>query len=364
MPASEGSACNPPFDIDEISLPETDEYPPLWSINEHTDSYVASRVHDNEVVKIIAGATRLVHRILKQRGDEQSSSRVTRDLAYYLIQFHAVDIDSLVMGHRVNPYLDLLLEARDYVSKGVPANAVSLSSDSLPPEVQAQITDVAARIRQRGAAPEWQKRVETILRKCRDNHKSLTEYLDAQFRDRRSRHLVIRIDLGYAKDHAALMSRPSTISEEQAKADLEKFIRHVRENYPLTGFARRLEYGVYSGIHFHLLILLDGHKRLQGGRIAHLLGEHWRELVTEGQGRYYNCNRATYRHRGIGLVHHSDRQLRHNLLEYAGRYLTKADFWVEGESTGKSFVRGQMPNEAKCMGRPRTRLEGPCVVQR
>ena len=352
------------FDIPGIPLPESDEYPDPSSLNENSDPYIVARSHDCEVVKLIAGATKLVYKILRREPYKSPTAASVRSLVRFLWQFQVIDIDTLLMGRRVNPYLDLLLKARDLIADGISADAICPLTGSLAEGLRLQIDAVVARMRQRAASPEWQVRIETILRRCRDNHQSLTTYVESLYRCRSTKLLVLRIDFGYAADHATMMSRPFTISEEQAKADFEQLIRHVREHYDFLGYARRLEYGVFSGIHFHAMIFLNGHEAWHEGRIAHLLGEVWRDRITKGQGRSYNCNRQFYRHRGIGLVGYQDVQRRHYLLEYAGRYLTKAEFWVEGERSGKAFVRGLMPEEPSGVGRPRADDFGRCTAGR
>ncbi len=342
------------IDISEFPLPTADEYPTPSAINDKTDPYVIARIHDYQVLQLFAGATLLIESLLKDEGTMPTDEAgVLGNLAFYLAHLEALDVESLLIGHLVNPFLDLLLEARDLVPRGAAASQMPLRGQQFPAELIQQLREVITRVRERAASPEWQRRVETIARKCRDNHASMKNYLDALYERRGARHLVLRIDFGYTRDHASLMSRGCSISEECAKADLDKLMRHVRENYPLTGFARRMEYGVYSGLHFHVMILLDGHKARCDARIARLLGEYWRDVVTEGQGRYYNCNRVFYRCRGIGMINYSDEVKRHYLLEYAARYLTKADFWVQGDSGGKAFVRGQMPDELATLRKPR-----------
>jgi hypothetical protein len=356
-------------DIDEIPLPELDEYPAPHLLDENADEYLVLRSHDNVAVQLIAGATRLVNKLLKNtprtadnpdgllKAQRSLTPKVAGDLIYYLAQIELLDIESLLIGHRVNPYLVLLLDAGELLEPGAARLAHSLGG-SVSPALMEQLRDVVAQIRTRASSPEWQTRVESILRRCRDNDASMREYVRAIYTHRASRNLVIRLDLGYTRDHAGVMSRPLSISEEQAKEDFDRFIRYVREHYPLTGWVRRLEYGIYSGLHFHVLIFLRGREVWGDSHIAQVLGEYWRWKVTEGQGRFYNCNRAFYRWRGIGLIDRSDHVKLGHLLEHAGRYLTKSDLWVEGDSAGKSFVRGQMPTEPIATGRPRSASEG------
>lgn len=342
---------NPNFSLHDISLPDSREYPTITQLKASDDPYLVARVHEMEIIKCIAGATHLVADLIRHGRQQEAKPSELRDLAFYIANLQAVDIDTLVMGHRVNPYLDLLLEARDLIPGGIPMSAIPLGRDALPPDLTSLMRQITERMRERAADPAWQTRLENILRRCRDNHLSLRLYLDAQFLCH-SRHLVIRLDLGYTKDHPDVMSRPGTISEDQAKADFDRFIRLVRSKYAMTGFARRLEYGLYSGVHFHALILLDGHKHRCDLPISREMCELWRGPVTEGQGRYYNCNLARYHFPATGLVGHRDTSRRYNLLEHLGRYITKAEFWVEGQGGGRGFVRGQMPL-LNAMGRPR-----------
>ena len=117
-----------------------------------------------------------------------------------------------------------------------------------------------------------------------------------------------------------------------------------------TGFIATLEYGLLRGYHFHALIFLNGHLVQDEVRIAWRLGEHWANVICEGQGRYWNCNAQEYAERGIGVINYYDGDKRVALVEKVASYLTKTDFWVQFQPGGKTLFKGLMPEPDRPQG--------------
>jgi hypothetical protein len=256
--------------------------------------------------------------------------------------------------HGFNPYVELLFEARkgrvcdvmlgDFWSRTRGDDAVQTAT---------QLNAFVSYLRAKAAELEFKTTLDRFRRCCDKNTRSVRRYIDAIFQHRGSRHLVIRLDLSYAMEDAWVATRPTAVTLKQAKEDLTKFQRYLREKWPSTGFVAKLECGLLRGYHFHTLIFLNGHLRQKDVLIAKLLGEYWQQVICEGQGRYWNCNAEEYPVRGIGMIDYTDGDKRVVLIDKVAAYLTKTDFWMRFQPGGKVFFRGLMPRPRPKRGRPR-----------
>lgn len=165
-------------------------------------------------------------------------------------------------------------------------------------------------------------------RVARDRFASIRLFLDDCFA-RHSRLLVLRLDFSYRDDvHASL----DTVSR-----DRDKLVRYLRKPYnhrhknAYIGLLWKLEYGQSKGYHLHTLIVLNGSRLQQDVTYARIIGEHWKQHLTQGDGLYHNCNadKGKYEHCGIGMVEHRDPQKRHYLLHDAAAYLAKDDELIQ-----------------------------------
>lgn len=153
---------------------------------------------------------------------------------------------------------------------------------------------------------------------------SIRLFLDDGFA-RHSRLLVLRVDFNYQKD---VPNNLDTVSR-----DREKLIRYLREPYnrqhknAYIGLVWKLEYGKSRGYHLHTLIVLDGSRLQQDVTHATIIGEYWKQHITQGDGMYHSCNaeKEKYQHCGIGRIDRCDSQKRHYLLHDAASYLAEED---------------------------------------
>ncbi|MDD2179068.1 inovirus Gp2 family protein [Acidovorax sp. D2M1] len=111
--------------------------------------------------------------------------------------------------------------------------------------------------------------------------------------------MVLRLDLGYGKEH-------SPISTDRIIGDWEELKAFISTNFPsYLCHAVKLEYGLQKGAHMHVLLLFNGAMVRQDVTIAKLIGEHWSNVVTGGMGVYFNCNAVPYKNRfshcGVGV---------------------------------------------------------------
>lgn len=212
--------------------------------------------------------------------------------------------------------------------------------------------------------------------------------------------LVIRLDLGYNKDYfdknrASLFENlpasaeliPGDISDDndkpkeqltlheyrlkaektQLQSDLQsmkeyraKFFRAIKNKYAVEGFIWKLEYGADKSFHYHCLILLNGDKHREDISIAKDMGEIWKRLTINADGKttkgiYWNCNahKENYRHLAVGHLNASDNTMKDNLFKYVLAYLAKTDYYVKMAKTNDRTI-GMGSDKVKIKsGRPR-----------
>lgn len=207
---------------------------------------------------------------------------------------------------------------------------------------------------------EFQERLRLRTLTLERARRQLHEYVARLFAQR-ARLLVIRLDLEYRSEFAL------GISIQEAKADLRRFFVNLRASSQYdahVGYIWRLEDGEKTGYHFHVAFFLDGSMVREDISHAQMLGEYWANFITNGRGRYWNCNADMRPHRssGIGMIHHADEQKRAELTR-ALDYLIKADQGVLIRG-GRSMGHGQV--EEKPMvgpGRPRTPLSDSLAAE-
>lgn len=229
----------------------------------------------------------------------------------------------------------------------------------------------------------WRPEVRRAL--CRFNFpagrrtKTFRSYIDDLFKCY-SRLLVVRIDLGYLKGLAlkpvfappscASMGLQGTIGPtddllayatlRQHRQDLFDFLRSTFGKH-LCGYIWKLEYGFEKGYHYHLMLFFNGAHLCRDVNLGRIIGEHWNQVITAGQGNYFNCNAQKERYDGcgIGMVSHREMDKRQH-LQVAAAYLGKHDGLVRQDlapfqrtmGTGRSPMIG-LASQAPRRGRPR-----------
>ena len=191
---------------------------------------------------------------------------------------------------------------------------------------------------------------------------SLEGYIDALFAQH-SRILVVRVDLSYQSGFVS--GREDFYSDvKKVKAHWAKMQKDLHKGTPvdgLLGFACKLEYGQLKGFHFHLLLFYNGSNHRQDGVLARMVGEYWRDSITAGAGRYFNCNavKEKYRYLGVGMISFNQLDRVSALKNRVASYLTKVDYWIRlSPESGRSFFRGNMP-KLRSVKRGRPRAPGP-----
>jgi hypothetical protein len=265
--------------------------------------------------------------------------------------------------HKLNPLVELfakhaLKDQRD----SLPQELVALPLQPMPFHLMecmherfvGRVNRFVADIKLEGNSIAFKRTAKAHERSANKNFKSLIEYIDALF-DARARLCVIRIDLHY---QAGVAGR---ITADIAKAHLTRLLRTTHSLVAfdgLVGYAWKMEYGLSRNFHFHMLFFFDGSVKREDVNIAQMIGEHWKNTITEGEGSYWNCNRHKHEYRflGIGMINHFDAGLRDGLRRIAV-YFAKTDYYIQMASPdgGKTFGKGEKPQKSN-RGRPRDSL--------
>lgn len=223
------------------------------------------------------------------------------------------------------------------------------------------------------------KKIKNHRRMERQNYSSCWKYMEGLF-GKRSRLLILRVDLYFrriAKGWGYTLD---------AHRQHEKFLRALREDRivdDVMGSISKRENGIDRGMHFHILIAIDGHLHRDAANIARVIGERWvkqcdnEDATSEPRASYFNCYvlKDRYKFNCIGLVHVND-QLKMKGLRLAIQYLCKESYKIragpvaiydelrqviKNRGLGKRNIRkGIMPKfKKKKQGAPR-KILGPC----
>ncbi|XKF14689.1 inovirus Gp2 family protein [Halomonas sp. BLK-85] len=201
----------------------------------------------------------------------------------------------------------------------------------------------------------------TKLDKAKQRRRQSAQTIINALRDKHARVEVLRLDLNYRKgkyvdldDFAAALS--------DVKHDWARF-RHDLANglcIPgVLGYMAKLEYGLLSGFHFHVVVICNGSKHWHDIQRVQMLGEHWKHhVVPPGEGRYFNCNRHKndYRYLGIGTLDYYDHAKYSALVNLVVEYMIKTDFVLAAEAPGdRVWFRSahKAPLVPERRGRPR-----------
>lgn len=161
----------------------------------------------------------------------------------------------------------------------------------------------------------------------RQNFRSCWDYVRWQLEDKRSRLLILRLDLYYrafARDWGASIDAQEIHS---------RFLRALREDRiikDVIGSISKREVGVDRGVHYHMLVAVDGHRHRDAANLTRMLGEHWIAICGNDadasfpKAAYFNCYtlKDEYEYNCIGLVRQSDKIMMKG-LEIAIRYMCK-----------------------------------------
>jgi len=265
-------------------------------------------------------------------------------------------------GHRRHPLIELFCQEaeRSHLPEGVYA------LKSLRPEIANilvyRLNNFVDFIREAAKSPVVRKQIKDHLRSSQKNELELSRQIDQIFL-RYSRVMVLRIDLGYRKAYTAKFAESPYQLLDEVTSHREKFLKRMRETVLKEcwiSYAWKLEYGPDKSFHYHFLIFLDSSRVRQDVTIAKLIGEYWKDEVTQGEGVYFNCNakKEQYTHRGIGIFGYENQVAINNLKTWVIAYLCKRDRYIRLflKDGLRTFGKGEkIKPSASCAGRPRSK---------
>jgi hypothetical protein len=157
------------------------------------------------------------------------------------------------------------------------------------------------------------------------NFESDCQYMAATFAEY-SKLLVMRVDLYFPFGH------DSWADKFKAEIRIKRFLRAVREDRivpDVKAWICKRENAPLRGIHFHLMVALDGHKHCAASAYSQVLCKAWEGHYTDGQGTSFNCyvRRNEHEFNGLGLVHVSDREKLMGIRAMI-KYMVKGPSWI------------------------------------
>jgi len=230
-------------------------------------------------------------------------------------------------------------------------------------------------IRTESKTPAFRKKISRAKEKFERRCRSADIYIDALFKNKSTKLLVLRLDLAYRREIA------KNITIDEAEVDLNHFFNNRRGQSKLfkgwVGHIVKKEWSPQKGVHFHLIIFMDLNLRCKDGYLAQAMGEYWKKIsgnITGNdlikRGIYWNCNdsKHEYKRCGIGPIEIGDIEKRKILLDDVVSYLAKTDQQLQPHQLGDSaeedgskiasrrklFLLGKTPKpRVTNVGRPR-----------
>lgn len=339
-------------------------------------------------------AEKLMHKIANDNAPPVELIRPTRGKPFYQMSKTARNFFILCKSfdplsadyykhHRFNPYLTIMLRVAAASSQEL---MLYTNSRGEPMPSEPRLREILTRdfdlIRSTYTSASFTNEVDNYKRNEEKNVNSCCEYMAAQF-ERRSQLLVLRIDLYYRPPFKEWGYTP------EADAYYARFLRALRENRivpDVLGYISKREDGIDRGIHYHTLVILDGHKHRDAANLTRLIGEDWVQrcgnadydddarlgfVGEQNRGSYFNCytRAGDYKFNGLGLVHPTDADKLRG-LRLAIEYLCKETSQLKAASPSapgdeaaasarrakgsRNLRRGIMPKGHSGRGAPRS----------
>ncbi|WP_426118064.1 YagK/YfjJ domain-containing protein [Pseudomonas sp. DSP3-2-2] len=309
--------------------------------------------------KLIASSSGALFNTLKGGAKQERKIKSLAASVKAAISIDYDKFDTLFPHSELNPYFRIF-------KKQVQALGLNLLEEHklLHPVSEEELDNSTVKLNQfvdkvRQAAKEqaFVKEIRHHARNSNKNQASLNAFIDKLFYHK-SKLRVIRVDLEYGREHRLDSDAPITYQETVRHREVllnDLRVRLYKGSF--VGYVWKLEYGLMNTFHYHMLIFLDASKVRGDINAGWKIGRHWEEVVTEGKGRYWNCNanKSSYRECGIGEIPHSSPELMANLKK-AASYLVKADYYIRSAipEGGRAFGKGaEIPKVKSNRGRPR-----------
>lgn len=257
------------------------------------------------------------------------------------------------MVTQFNPYITIMLHA---CQRAMPAirHANGMVVDLSSEEVRRRVEWIARFVRRCCRSSHF-RRIETNRTRLEEkNLVSCCRYMAEGFQGH-TRLLVLRVDLYIRPTHHTMAD------VRLAEKCLEHYLRDLDEGRIVPDVLRRIckrECGFDRGMHYHLLVALDGHKHQNARHLSKMLGEAWLKKCGSLRASYFNCyvRRHEYKYNALGSVHLSDWRMLMGIRE-AIRYIVKGDGFV---MTGhkRNLMRGKMEKHGAQPKRGAPRRDG------
>lgn len=241
------------------------------------------------------------------------------------------------MVTRFNPYIAVMLRACQVAMPAI-RHAESIGMDLSNEKLRNRIEWIVRFVRRCRCSAPFRRIEKNRVNLEKKDLRLYCQYMAEGFRQY-SKLLVLRVDL-YIK--------PTHKTHEDvriAEKCMDLFLRALSEDRIVPDVLRwiwKRECGFDRGVHYHLLVALDGHKHQNACGLSIKLGEAWLKRCGHLRASYYNCwvRRHEYPYNAIGSVHISDWSMLMGIRE-AIRYIVKGDGFV---MTGhkRNLRRGEM----------------------
>ena len=222
--------------------------------------------------------------------------------------------------HRFNPPITIILNAiNQWSSELMTKRNINGEMVVNEPRTREIFESAISFIRASCRSQTYKKELDNYRRNEEKNIASCCKYLATQVQ-RRSQLLILRIDLYFRptfKDWGYTC---------EADGHHSRLLRALRENRivpDVLGYISKREDGIDRGIHFHILVVLDGHKHRDTANLTRMIGEDWVQRCGHGEyddgidvgesgkkdkASYFNCytRQDQYRFNCLGLIHPTD----------------------------------------------------------
>jgi hypothetical protein len=264
--------------------------------------------------------------------------------------------------YKLSPYIEKFYEVRS----SFPYQIIS-HTGFYGPETLTQINEYVMAVYKAITSAEFKKAERAQARAANKLYVSFMGYID-DIVAKYARLVVVRIDLSYKRPEPddgfdsvgdEVVKEASLVQVCMHRELLLKKLSKTSSPYAMVGYAWKLEYGKRKGLHYHLMLFLDGSKVMRHVAIGKSIGEMWVNEITEGAGSYWNCTGKEFYYKtcGVGEVDYYDAP-KIQAVKDAAAYLVKIDRWITTlvPKGMRCFGKGVVKKvEGTTLGRPRTK---------
>jgi Inovirus Gp2 len=245
------------------------------------------------------------------------------------------------MVTRFNPFIAVMLRGCQVAMPAI-RHAESVGMDLSNEKLRQRIEWIVRFVRRCCSSTPFRRIENNRVKLEKKDLRSCCRYMAEGFRQH-SKQLVLRVDLYIKPTHKT--HEDVRIAEKCMK----HYLRALSEDRIVPDVLRwiwKRECGFDRGVHYHLLVALDGHKHQNACDLSIMLGEAWLRRCGHLRSSYFNCwvRRHEYPYNAIGSVHISDWSMLIGIRD-AIRYIVKGDGFV---MTGhkRNLRRGKMKSSA------------------